>query len=781
MLFQFPPLNFLRKRRNVKRFTNFKKTINFKKLSRSYLAPTYKSKIFEDTLSNKSLNQNLNTHFRRHQSSHFQRLRIRLTQKILFSKKRQLSSYLKWNRKYWTTKRYLFPSFLNTQTPRYTLKLSPKLSQKSRKNIPYNVRRLRLIHKILRKKRHYVKFQKSSSRKRHSKVWVQPTALYRRIKRLNRTKIWRKTLLKSNTKINYSNEDFAASFLWSKSPRLRSYQIVNHYTNSLLCDRVRWKNYSLQFFGATTSPKSILMWLILSPSFCSWFSMDFSLLINPHRINQSIMANSSISFISNFFNFNRLTNYQNQNLNNQTTLALRENFTNNLSKIAPHNFINTRKTRRFLVRVLFMLFRYVPCLTLMNVFRQHKIERKTFSYLISQKEFELGRLIRVNESYKELSLSMMCRQDVNSLLHGKGLPTLMKLLSNDNCFEVSYDENLQRTNLLKFSKSLYTKLNLHKNNIFRYISRSVSNYYKDKSLSLYRTSDIVRLSLRDRIQTNIMLPLSQTVLNDARLVNQLYNNSLLFKYFLFNTSNRNDNVYSFFSKTAVLPLLKDLTRFNFSSRITFYQNSNLWPSSIFKYAVRRKILKEFTYNKFLPNVTMWYYNTLIRFMENCSGKKVYLKFNPFIENSLTFSDLARCQMWMPRLWSFQKLLGHRIFINESLKILHLALRFKDPVFLSNWIKSMLYRLSFWKYRLLFRYLKYAMRYLFWTHFPELNFKGLKLKLKGKISVAGSARTRTLVYKIGETSHATVNNRVLSHFTTVNTFTGVMGFRMWFYF
>ena len=781
MLFHFPPLNFLRKRRNVKRFTNFKKTINFKKLSRSYLAPTYKSKIFEDTLSNKSLNQNLNTHFRRHQSSHFQRLRIRLTQKILFSKKRQLSSYLKWNRKYWTNKRYLFPSFLNNQTPRYILKLSPKLSQKSRKNIPYNVRKLRLIHKILRKKRHYVKFQKSSSRKRHSKVWVQPTALYRRIKRINRTKIWRKTLLKSNTKINYANEDLAASFLWAKSPRLRSYQTVNHYTNSLLCDSVRWKNYSLQFFGATTSPKSILMWLILSPSFCSWFSMDFSLLINPHRINQSIMANSSISFISNFFNFNRLTNYPNQNLNNQTTLSLRENFTNNLSKIASHNFINTRKTRRFLVRVLFMLFRYVPCLTLMNVFRQHKIERKTFSYLISQKEFEFGRLIRVNESYKELSLSMMCRQDVNSLLHGKGLPTLMKLLSNDNCFEVSYDENLQRTNLLKFSKSLYTKINLHKNNIFRYISRSVSNYYKDKSLSLYRTSDIVRLSLRDRIQTNIMLPLSQTVLNDARLVNQLYNNSLLFKYFLFNTSNRNDNVYSFFSKTAVLPLLKDLTRFNFSSRITFYQNSNLWPSSIFKYAVRRKILKVFTYNKFLPNVTMWYYNTLIRFMENCSGKKVYLKFNPFIENSLTFSDLARCQMWMPRLWSFQKLLGHRIFINESLKILHLALRFKDPVFLSNWIKSMLYRLSFWKYRLLFRYLKYAMRYLFWTHFPELNFKGLKLKLKGKISVAGSARTRTLVYKIGETSHATVNNRVLSHFTTVNTFTGVMGFRMWFYF
>jgi hypothetical protein len=71
--------------------------------------------------------------------------------------------------------------------------------------------------------------------------------------------------------------------------------------------------------------------------------------------------------------------------------------------------------------------------------------------------------------------------------------------------------------------------------------------------------------------------------------------------------------------------------------------------------------------------------------------------------------------------------------------------------------------------------------LFWAYFPDLNFKGLKLRLKGKISVAGNARTRKLVYAIGETSHATVNNRVISDFTTVNSFTGVMGFRMTFYF
>jgi ribosomal protein S3 len=74
-----------------------------------------------------------------------------------------------------------------------------------------------------------------------------------------------------------------------------------------------------------------------------------------------------------------------------------------------------------------------------------------------------------------------------------------------------------------------------------------------------------------------------------------------------------------------------------------------------------------------------------------------------------------------------------------------------------------------------------MRYLFWTHFADLGFKGLKLRLKGKISVAGNARTRTLRYAIGETSYSTFNNKVVSDFSTINTFTGVLGFRIWFFF
>jgi hypothetical protein len=127
------------------------------------------------------------------------------------------------------------------------------------------------------------------------------------------------------------------------------------------------------------------------------------------------------------------------------------------------------------------------------------------------------------------------------------------------------------------------------------------------------------------------------------------------------------------------------------------------------------------------------------------------------------------------------MLGPKIFIKDSLKVLHLSFRFKDVTFLSSWIRTMLQRMDFWKYRLLFRYLKYLIRNLFSSYFNDLKIKGIKFKLKGKISVAGNARTRKLLYSIGNTSHSTYDNRIAYDLSFINTFTGVLGFQIWFFF
>ena len=277
------------------------------------------------------------------------------------------------------------------------------------------------------------------------------------------------------------------------------------------------------------------------------------------------------------------------------------------------------------------------------------------------------------------------------------------------------------------------------------------------------------------------LSISTKLSSNPQLASLIITNRVLYKYLAFNPTDLSTWSLVRSTKYTLKSLSMELSQVHFNSRINTYSNSNLLPAQIFKHSVRRRLFKLFKAYKFSVNVTMWYYNMLVRFMENCSGKKIYLKFDPFIENSLTFCDLARCSLWGPRVDSFQRLLGPRIFVRESLKIFHLAIRSQDPTFLANWFKGMLQRMSFWKYRLLFRYFKYVMRYFFSLHFREFGFKGLKIRLKGKVCVAGNARTRTLLYHIGETSYSTFANRISSDYSTIGTFTGVLGFRVWFFY
>jgi ribosomal protein S3 len=77
----------------------------------------------------------------------------------------------------------------------------------------------------------------------------------------------------------------------------------------------------------------------------------------------------------------------------------------------------------------------------------------------------------------------------------------------------------------------------------------------------------------------------------------------------------------------------------------------------------------------------------------------------------------------------------------------------------------------------FHYLKYLFKYFFSSIFSELKVKGLKFKLKGKVSVAGNSRTRTVVYQVGHVSHSTYDNKILHSFDLVRTFTGVIGLQI----
>jgi hypothetical protein len=516
----------------------------------------------------------------------------------------------------------------------------------------------------------------------------------------------------------------------------------------------------------------------------NFLSQNCNLLISEIvGLNKYTYNNQSILHVTNIFNKNRIsmltslvasTRNVNPYKKHSNVKNILSNRGYNLGSLYLHN--KALKHLKVLKNVVSLSQRFIFSLQIQQFKR--KLREKTFScfYHISPEEFFISSVMYVTTQTKYIPLHGLRINPSNKVFTPKrGLLNIAKTNLNDNLLELNCDNHLIDSFYQKTNKNLYNTLRGATSSL---MTINHNNFKYNDSLSLFRYK-----SIESTINNDLSTLKSKTYLlfNDIRQISNLYNNPLLFKYFFWNKTNLNTKIEHILTTSVVNTALSDMSKFKFGTRNHFYRNSNLWPISTFKYTVKKRVLKLLHYNKFLPPLIMWYYDTLVKFMEFHSGKKVYINFNPFVEQWITYQDRALLSVFSTRVIGFQKILGHRIFVQEALLIFIMAIRYKDPTFLANWIKAMLYRLSFWKYRLIFRYLKYCMHYLFYDYFNELEFKGLKFTVNGKIGVAGNARTRTLFYAIGETSHSKLNNRVLSHFTTINSFTGVMGFRLTFYF
>lgn len=592
--------------------------------------------------------------------------------------------------------------------------------------------------------------------------------------------------LSPNTSPNVENY---ATILWRRNLPLHSLQPISN--SIIFVINVEDEPWYLQSKNSNIyASRSLLLGQLLY-SLVTWLRHEHRQFTNLVSLSNRTYLNDKVVFMNHFFSINRLSSlsagadtnlgYQQPDLGlisifkfyNRYILSSRTREVTQLVPLRSHS-----KFRRWINTVLLLSYRYMPYLSLQKFYRDSGKYGKLCTYWLNRRR-SIKPAVSLTDG--EMPISVFPVAYSNRLYKPyKGLASMLKASANDNLLEHCCDNHMSLAVYSRLSSSTVGLIRTLKTNLVSREHAPGLRYSQSwgslKSLPLRNAQPSLNLLSRETFISK-----SNLLFTNPWISRELYQNPILFKYFLWNQHNLSSKIDSIFTKSFLQPYMDEFHRYNFSTRINFYENSNLWPSVHLNYTVKRKLFKRIHSIKFVPNVTMWYYDTLVKFIEHYTSRRVYLKFNPFIENSLTFIDLARCSMWEPRVYAFQRILGHRIFINESLKILHLALRFRDPAFLSHWMKTMLYRMSFWKYRLLFRYVKFTMRYLFWPHFEELGFKGLKFVLRGKISVAGNARTRTLVYTIGETSHAKVNNRVLSEFTTINSFTGVMGFLVSFYF
>ena len=121
------------------------------------------------------------------------------------------------------------------------------------------------------------------------------------------------------------------------------------------------------------------------------------------------------------------------------------------------------------------------------------------------------------------------------------------------------------------------------------------------------------------------------------------------------------------------------------------------------------MLQIFNYDKFPVITSIWFYETLIKFLEFCSGKKVNLTLYTFLNNNLDFYEKSQCALWARKVKYFRKVLGPRLFLNESLQIIYLALKLKDPFFLSNWIVSTIQKIDLHMYDVTFQWVLNRIR------------------------------------------------------------------------
>jgi len=313
---------------------------------------------------------------------------------------------------------------------------------------------------------------------------------------------------------------------------------------------------------------------------------------------------------------------------------------------------------------------------------------------------------------------------------------------------------------LKGSKQVLTEFN---SQVLNYNNRKLPTIF-NKTLTANYSKHSSSLS---KVFMNYTFTKVEVILN-------LTNSPLFFKYFYNNYKNLNEsfNPTNFFSY---------LTRFYFYSTLGRWSKTNLLSNKQFLGVIKKKAIKILAGHTLHLEVSPIILYSLTGFLEYCSGKKTSVNFNPFLLNFLNFTELAHCYLWAKNLSYFRRVLGYNLYIIESLKIIYLSIKLKDPCFFINWISKMLYKISFFKYKFFLRYIKYVIKTYLVSRFEELNFRGIKLQLKGKVSVSGNARTRTVVQTVGKVGQSTLNNRILYEMRVIWTFTGSISLRIWFYF
>lgn len=172
------------------------------------------------------------------------------------------------------------------------------------------------------------------------------------------------------------------------------------------------------------------------------------------------------------------------------------------------------------------------------------------------------------------------------------------------------------------------------------------------------------------------------------------------------------------------------------------------------------------------------YRGMIEALESVVGSKVTLRVNVFLRQQLTPFELGRILSWRGRLLNFGRIFGRSLFLTDSVIAFYLFLKLRDMPMFMRWLRRAFLKVSFWRYRSFLYFLRYSFRSILLPTCGDLGVVGLRFRLKGKISVAGNARTRTIEHTMGAVKFTSKEYSVFHEIVTIPTFTGVLGLQVW---
>lgn len=337
-------------------------------------------------------------------------------------------------------------------------------------------------------------------------------------------------------------------------------------------------------------------------------------------------------------------------------------------------------------------------------------------------------------------------------------------------FKKSYKMiNYNYKNWIELDKKINLKIKFFKNKI-SFKKKYIQNNLPFKS---YQNKNPIKIKYFNNKYTIIKSNLKKFEIFYKNLDTNFYNLFFQKKF---------EKFFYFFYFSPIWSMTNNLKQnqlFKFIEKFIFLNPSkfSLYNSNIFleldedprNFNVNRFILK----NKPILKITKIFENQLIIFLENFMQRNVCLQTSinlntKYITKSNFVDNMYR------RFYNMQVFFGKNFFLKEMIEIFLWFFRFKDLSIFETWFIKAMHKLPPKKHRKFLLFLKSCICNYFSPLFNASGMKGFFMRISGKISVTGNAKTRSQYIKWGVFGTSKKDNKLELTQNIIRTNTGVLG-------